>query len=108
MTLDVRKECEEAAKIAAAGAAALESLDRSTYKSTLKHARGLRGRCLNTTEEQETFIDDAAMDDALVLPASVKALDKIPVVLCVQKESPIKFEIYGEVLITNPFYTAFA
>ena len=108
VTLDVRKECEEAAKIAAAGAAALEILDRSTYKSTLKHARGLRGRCLNTTEEQETFIDDAVMDDALVLPTSIKALDKIPVILCVHKESTIKFEIYGHVLFSNPFYTAFA
>lgn len=99
--LDVRKECEDAAKIAA-DAASLERLDRAEYKSVLKHARGLRGRCLNTTEEQETALDDD--QDMLELPKTIKALDKITVLLCVRRDSPTKFEIFGLALIKNPFF----
>lgn len=100
VTLDVRKECEEAAKIAA-DASALSSLDKPEYKKVLKLSRGLRGTCLNTTEEQEAMIDDT--HQPLVLPLSIKSLDRIPVILSVIKESRIKFEIFGHALLKNPF-----
>lgn len=53
------------------------------------------------------FIDDAVMDDALVLFISIKALDKMFVILCVYKELIIKFEIYGYVFFLNLFYIVF-
>ena len=101
LSLDIRKECEEAAKLAM-DVDALERLDRAEYKTILKHARGLRGRCVNTTEDQEAVLDRS--HDTLVLPTKIRVLDKIPVLLCVRRESKIKFEIFGHALIANPFF----
>jgi len=101
LSLDIRKECEEAARLAK-DADALDRLDRAAFKNILKHARGLRGRCLNTTEDQEAVLDDS--QDTLVLPTKIRVLDKIPVLLCVRRESKIKFEIFGHALIANPFF----
>ena len=101
VTLDVlRKECEEAAKIAADASGVVES-GQAGIQKVLKLSRGLRGTCLNTTEEQEAMIDDT--HQPLVLPLSIKSLDRIPVILSVIKESRIKFEIFGHALLKNPF-----
>ena len=83
----------------------LSELARDEYKRALKHSRGLRGRCLNTSEAQEDAIDavyDAIEHKLLELPATLRALDSVQVILCVRKDSRVKYEIYGHALVKTP------
>lgn len=86
----------------------LAELDRAKYKSVLKHSRGLRGRCLNTTEEQERAIEEVydSLEPKLIeLPVTLNVLDKVQVILCVQRQSRVKNEIHGLLLIKTPVVT---
>ena len=104
LTLDLRKETVDALKHDAASRA---NLERAEYKKVLKHTRGLHGRCLNTSEEEERAIEeiyDKLERDLIELPAKMRVLDKVPVLLCVKRESNVKFEIFGQALFRNPYY----
>ena len=82
-------------------------LERAEYKKVLKHTRGLHGRCLNTSEEEERAIEeiyDKLERNLIELPAKMRVLDKVPVILCVKRESDVKFEIFGQALFRNPYY----
>ncbi len=101
ISLKLREEAVEAMRVIDR----LSELDRAAYKSATKHSRGLRGRCLNTSEAQERAIDevyDTIERKLLELPITLHVMDSVQVILCVQRESRVKYEIHGHLLVKTP------
>ena len=101
ISIKLREEAVEAMRVIDR----LSELDRAAYKSATKHSRGLRGRCLNTSEAQERAIDevyDTIERKLLELPITLQVMDSVQVILCVQRESRVKYEIHGHLLVKTP------
>ena len=83
---------------------------KADRKKAMRDTRGVRGRFLNSTEEEEEaiqgFVDDGGLPaPARELPATIRPVQRVCLLLGARFHERSKPEVTALILIKNPLWT---